>query len=123
MELGSPGAMRQRLNALTLSGVKRATAGLLTVDYLEEGEELETPGEQLALVDDDGNQVATLRVMAVDVVPFDLVSHDFARSEGEGFVDHEDWAYAHRQFWASAGVEITGSTSVVCVRYTVVEKI
>ena len=40
LELGSPGEMRSRLNALVLAGRKRATAGVLAVDYEQEGEPL-----------------------------------------------------------------------------------
>jgi uncharacterized protein YhfF len=37
LELGSPGASRQRLTALVLEGRKRATAGLVA-EYEREGE-------------------------------------------------------------------------------------
>ncbi|RIJ78772.1 ASCH domain-containing protein [Nakamurella silvestris] len=117
MELGFPGPLRQELNALTLAGTKRATAGLLTADYLEEDEELEHPGEVLVLVDDLGGSIGRIRVVNVEVVPFGEVSDDFARAEGEGFTGHDDWAVAHRRFWSGAGQQVDEQTSVVCVRY------
>jgi len=120
MELGFPGPLRQELNALTLAGTKRATAGLLTFDYLEEGEELETAGEVMILVDDLGEPIGRIRIIHVEVVPFAQVSDDFARAEGEGFAGHTDWAAAHRRFWQQAGQTVDDGTSVVCVRYTVV---
>ena len=53
LELGTPGEMRQRLVALVLAGEKRATAGLLS-EYADEGEPLETVGEEQWLLGDDG---------------------------------------------------------------------
>ncbi|MDA0633852.1 hypothetical protein OUY22_10515 [Nonomuraea sp. MCN248] len=38
IELGLPGEMRAALTELVLSGAKRATAGLLELDYRREGE-------------------------------------------------------------------------------------
>jgi hypothetical protein len=58
LEIGSPGALRLRLNQLILDGRKRATAGLL-LEYVRENEELESEGELLALVDDDARRIAT----------------------------------------------------------------
>ena len=62
LEIGSPGALRLRLNQLILDGRKRATAGLL-LEYVRENEELESEGELLALVDDDARRIATVVVV------------------------------------------------------------
>ena len=69
LEIGTPGAMRERLNRLILDGHKRATAGLL-LDYVREDEELETEGQLLALVDDESQRVATVVVTEIATVPF-----------------------------------------------------
>jgi uncharacterized protein YhfF len=61
--LGTPGDMRADLNALVLEGTKTATAGLLA-EYEREAEELESVGERLALVDDDGAPVGVVEVTA-----------------------------------------------------------
>jgi uncharacterized protein YhfF len=53
IEFGTPGAMRDRLNDLIVNGNKRATAGLLKEDYIDEGEEIESVGERLAILDHD----------------------------------------------------------------------
>ncbi len=82
LELGTPGELRQELVGLVLAGPKRATAGLLG-DYEIEGEALETPGEQLVLVGDDGRRVGLVEITEVEVVEFAEVSDDFARAEGE----------------------------------------
>jgi len=116
LELGTPGELRQELVGLVLSGPKRATAGLLS-DYEIEGEALETPGECLVLVGDDGRRVGLVEITEVDIVPFAEVTDDFAQAEGEGFAGHLDWATAHRAFWERIGRRIDDRTPVVCLRF------
>ena len=93
-EIGTPGEMRARLNALILAGTKRATAGLLQ-EYEREGEPIERPGELLALVDDDLRRIATLRVTRVEVSRFADVPDAFALAEGEGDRSGDEIGRAH----------------------------
>jgi uncharacterized protein YhfF len=118
LEIGSPGAMRQRLNQLILDGHKRATAGLL-VDYVKENEELESPGDLLTLVDDDSRGVSTVVVTQVETVPFIEVSWSFAHSEGEGDESLEEWREGHMRFWTEAGETIDDNTPVVLIWFEV----
>ena len=67
VELGTPGEMRTWLNDLVLTGRKQATAGLVQ-EYETEGEALEHVGERLALLDGEGQRIATLGVTGVQVV-------------------------------------------------------
>ncbi|WP_432547862.1 ASCH domain-containing protein [Kineococcus sp. SYSU DK004] len=120
LELGTPGRVRRELTALVLAGRKRATAGLLDVDYAAEGEEVERVGERLAVLDDGGAHVATVEVTAVRVVPFAEVDDAFAREEGEGYAGHADWAAAHERYWAGVGVAVSAGTPVVCLRFRLV---
>jgi len=120
MELGSRGEMRARLNALVLAGTKQGTAGLFA-EYAQEDEQLERPGEVMVLVGDDLEEVARIRVTAVDVVPFAEVSDEFARSEGEGFADRREWAAAHRAFWTAQAATITEATLVACIGFRLVD--
>jgi uncharacterized protein YhfF len=118
LELGTPGRMRQELTALVLAGRKNATAGLYEHDYVAEGEALETVGEHLVVIGDGGDPVGTVEVTRVEQLPFDRVSDEFARAEGEGFADHEDWARAHRRFWEeTTGHRIDADTPVVCLGF------
>ena len=119
LELGTPGEMRDRLNSLVLTGSKRATAGL-RAEYEAEGERLEHVGEQLALLSNDGHQIATVEVTDVEVLPFDRVPWEFAAAEGEGDADLEEWRAGHRLYWASVGTRVEGETQVVCVRFKLV---
>lgn len=116
LELGSPGALRNRLTDLVLLGGKRATAGLAR-EYEAAGEPLEQVGEQLVLVGDDGGEVARVVVTGVVVVAFAEVTDEFARAEGEGFTGRADWAAAHRGFWHGQGEAVDDATAVVCLRF------
>jgi uncharacterized protein YhfF len=119
LEIGTPGAMRQRLIQLILDGHKRATAGLL-LEYVRENEELEAEGELLALVDDDTQRVATVLVVAVETVPFIEVPWRFARAEGEGDESLEEWREGHRRFWSAEGDTIEDHTPIVLIWFEVV---
>jgi uncharacterized protein YhfF len=114
--LGTPGDMRAELNSLVLEGTKTATAGLLA-EYTREAEELESVGERLALVDDDGAQVGVVEVTAVSVARFGQVPWEFADAEGEGFTSIEHWRDVHARFWADQGSDVDDDTEVVCVHF------
>ncbi len=58
VEFGTVGEMRHRLVGLVVAGAKVATAGLLEQDYQQETEPLEHVGEELAVVDDLGDEAA-----------------------------------------------------------------
>ena len=118
--LGTPGAMREELTGLVLAGRKRATAGLLA-EYADEGEELESVGERLALLDSDGNSLGVVEVTAVEIVEFADVTWDFADSEGEGFTSIEHWREAHRRFWDSEGTRVADDTAIACISFRLVE--
>ncbi|SEF63017.1 Uncharacterized protein YhfF [Nonomuraea solani] len=117
LELGTPGKLRTWLTDLTLAGTKTATAGLLSLDYEVEGEELEQVGERLVLVDDSGGRVAEIEVTRVELVPFAEVTWEFAQAEGEGYESVAQWREAHRRYWAGEGYEVGDSTTVVCLWY------
>jgi uncharacterized protein YhfF len=119
LEIGSRGAMRQRLNRLILDGLKRATAGLL-LEYVKEDEELESEGELLALVDDDTKRIATVIVTRVATVPFIEVPWKFAQAEGEGDETIEEWREGHRRFWNAEGGEIDDQTPIVLIWFELV---
>jgi uncharacterized protein YhfF len=123
--------MRRRLTDAVLHGRKRATAGLL-VDYEVHGEELESVDELQLLIGNNDQPVGTIRITAVEVVPFDEVTWEFADAEGEGFVDIDDWRTQHRAFWegySAAGIRahlgdeawsLASDTEVVCVWFDIV---
>lgn len=115
LELGSPGEMRGRLNALVLAGRKRATLGLES-EYTAEGEEFEHAGERLALVDDHGARIAVVEVRTVTRSRFGDVPWDFAHAESEGHADLAEWREGHLRYYARVGESVDDDTPVVQIR-------
>jgi len=121
IEFGSPGKFREELNALVLAGVKQATAGTLEGDYIAEGEEIETVGERLAVLSTDGDHVATIEAVKVEVKKFSEVSDEFALAEGEGDLSGDDFRVSHMRFWNNIGWTITPDTMIVLLYFKLVK--
>ena len=117
IEFGTSGAMRNRLNDLIINGNKRATAGLLKEDYIDEGEEIEFAGERLAILDNDQKQIGIIKVRRVEVLEFKDVPTELALAEAEGDLSGDDFRQSHSKFWNSVGVEVKPETKVVTVYY------
>ena len=114
-----------------LRGEKTATAGLL-VDYERDGEPLPEVGERLALVDNEGRDVAVVETTGVRVLRVADTDLEFARDEGEGFASVAEWRDAHDRFWRSYADELraylgdpdwdaTDDTLYVAERFRLVE--
>jgi uncharacterized protein YhfF len=114
-DLGTPGAMRERLTTLVLEGTKVATAGLWQQDYLDEGESIDEVGERQALLDDNGKVAAIVEITRVETYRFADVPWGFADAEGEGFRSIEHWREGHASYYAAQGIEIDEDSPVVCV--------
>ncbi|MEV0822611.1 ASCH domain-containing protein [Nonomuraea rubra] len=108
------------LTDLALSGAKRATAGILPLDYEREGVEVEHFGEHLVLVDDAGARVAEIEITRVELTPFAEVGWEFADAEGEGYKSTAEWRETHRGYWAGLGYEVEDSTTVVCLWFRLI---
>ena len=117
IEFGTPGPMRDQLNDLIINGNKRATAGLLKEDYIDEGEEIEFAGERLAILDNDQKQIGIIKVTKVEVLEFKDVSTAFALAEAEGDLTGDDFRQSHLKFWNSVGVDVKPETKVVTVYF------
>lgn len=87
-----------RLLAAVLRGEKTATSSL-AVEYLS-GEPLPRLGQQLALMDNAGRCCGIVETVRVRIIPLNLVGHDAAHDEGEGFADASEWRRGHEAFWA-----------------------
>jgi uncharacterized protein YhfF len=107
--------MRDRLNALVLSGQKRATAGLWKLDYLREGERIDAVGERQALLDSDDQPLAVVEITRVESHRFSDVPFEFAIAEGEGFRSIEHWRDGHRAYYEGEGALVADDDLVVCV--------
>ena len=117
IEFGTPGQMRDRLNNLIINGNKRATAGLLKEDYLDEGEEIEFVGEKLAMLDNQQKPIGIVKVTRVEVLDFKDVPTEFALAEAEGDLSGDDFRQSHLKFWNSVGIEVLPDTKIVTVYF------
>ncbi len=113
------------LAELVLSGVKRATAGLVWSNE-SKGASLPEPGTLSVVTDWGGKPVCVIETLGVEVVPFEQVSAEFAATEGEGDASLEYWRRVH---WASfgracarIGREPSQIMPVACERFKVIYK-
>ena len=132
LELGNPGSMRFSLNALVLSGQKRATTGLWEI-YQEESEPLEFEGERLWLVDNELQPITAVEVTRVDVRRFDQVDMDFVRAEAEGHETLEAWRKSKKAYWSATaepemqssgyqGWRVKNETILVCLWFRLYQR-
>ncbi len=117
IEFGTPGAMREELNALVLSGRKKATARTLQWDYEAHSEPIESIGEKLAVLDSNGRQVATIRATKVEIRKFSEVPDEFALAEGEGDLSGDDFRVSHLGYWSKIGLTIKDDTQIVLLYF------
>ena len=120
IEFGTPGASREKLVNLILHGQKRATAGLLVGDYEMEGESIEHVGELLAIVDNDGKHVGTMKVTRVEVLRFADVPDELALTEAEGDMNAADFRASHLAYWTRVGETVTDDTLIVTVYFDLI---
>ena len=123
IEFGTPGPSREKLVNLILHGQKRATAGLLIGDYEAEGEPIEHVGELLAIVNNDGKHVGTMKVTRVEVLRFADVPDEFALAEAEGDMNSADFRASHLAYWTRVGETVTDDTLVVTVYFDLLPEI
>ena len=123
IEFGTPGASREKLVNLILHGLKRATAGLLIGDYESEGEPIEHVGELLAIVDNDGKHVGTMKVTRVEVLRFADVPDELALAEAEGDMNAADFRASHLAYWTRVGETVTDNTLIVTVYFDLMTEI
>jgi len=123
IEFGTKGEFRDELIALILQGKKRATAGTLEWDYRANSEPIEFVGEKLAVLNNDGEQVATIEANRVEVVRFADVPDEFALAEGEGDLSGDDFREGHLRFWSRQGLTINDDTEIVLLYFDLISPI
>jgi uncharacterized protein YhfF len=120
---GDSAELANSLAALVLSGTKRATAGSLW-SFEARSKRPPVPGDLSVVTDWTGTPLCIIETEAVEIVPFDQVTAEFAATEGEGDGSLEYWREAHRRYFtrecARAGREFSNEMLVVCERFRVV---
>lgn len=95
---GATPEQADELLTLVLAGTKTATASALW-DYTETPDQMPKVGDLAILLDGRAHPRALIETMVVEVVPFDQVSAEHARLEGEGDRTLESWRTAHERFF------------------------
>jgi len=113
--------MRERLTRAAMAGHKTATGALLREEYVDEGEDVEFPGERQVLLGQGNAPAAVVEVTKVETHRFVEVPWEFARDEGEGFASVEHWRRGHRSYYEQEGVVIDDDALFVCTWFRVVE--
>lgn len=72
------------------------------------------------ILDGAGAPRCVIRTTEVEVMPFERVSEDFARAEGEGDLTYEWWRDAHEAYYRREGTWAP-DMKVVCERFELVE--
>lgn len=111
------------LAELTRTGVKTATSSA-AVWYEMEDEPMPEAGEYSVILDSRDEAVCVIRTTRVYTVPFDRVSAEHARREGEGDRSLAHWRRVHEDFFRAeleeAGLTFTADMPVVCEEFEVV---
>lgn len=120
---GDSEELAAELAELVHCGRKRATASAVW-SYKAEGQSLPSPGNLSIVTDWAGEPLCVIETTAVELVPFNRVSAEFAAAEGEGDGSLDDWRHGHRAFFARecqrAGRAFTEEMLVCCERFEVV---
>ncbi|SKC82208.1 ASCH domain-containing protein [Maledivibacter halophilus] len=113
------------LAKLVVEGTKRATASLY---YWYEVEKEKPPkkGDLSIITDWNGIAKCIIRTNKVSIIPFEEVTEEFARMEGEGDKSLEYWRNAHINFFSrelkDLGKKFSKDMTVVCEEFEVVYK-
>lgn len=118
---GADARQADELLELVLAGTKTATASALW-DYEADGEAVPEPGALSIVLDGSGQPRALLETTHVEVVPFDEVTEEHARLEGEDDRSLAHWREVHERFFAETASHDRGFSTdmpVVCERFRV----
>ncbi len=111
------------LARLVREGKKRATSSLYYFYELEE-EELPDVDDYSIILDWDGVAQCIIRNVKISVLPFNQITEEYARSEGEGDMSLEYWRKVHKDFFIEELREFDMTFSeemkVVCEEFEVV---
>ena len=116
-------AAANTLVELVLSGQKRATAALVWGNE-HSGKPLPTVGALSIVTDWQGTPRCIIETTAVEIVPYDHVSEQFAATEGEGDKSLAHWRDVHWRYFSREcqriGREPTLLMPIVCEQFKMI---
>ncbi|WP_226579577.1 ASCH domain-containing protein [Halobacillus litoralis] len=113
-----------KLARLAIDGVKTATCSAKKA-YEIENELLPKEGEYSIILNKKEDPVAIIKTSAVDITPFNQVTEEFAREEGEGDRSYQYWRETHIEFFNNEAEELgytfSESMPLVCERFQLID--
>jgi uncharacterized protein YhfF len=89
------------IGALAVKSLKRGTCHQ-AMQFEKDNIPMRSVGDYWVVVKTDGTPVCVVKIIAINIVPFNQVGPEFAASEGpEGGLipSHENWSNAHREYF------------------------
>ncbi|MBO9689058.1 MAG: ASCH domain-containing protein [Mitsuaria chitosanitabida] len=120
---GDSEQLADELADLVLRGVKRATAGSLW-SYEDQGIRIPRPGDLSIVTGWSGRPLCIIETQAVDIVPYNEVTAEFAAVEGEGDGSLAYWLESHQRYFEreceSAGRQFDERMLLACEKFEVI---
>ncbi|MFT9497210.1 ASCH domain-containing protein [Anaerosolibacter sp.] len=113
------------LAELVINGVKKATAASLWVEEYDNGY-IPKEGDYSIITNWDGVAKCIIQTKRVNIVPYNQVTEEFARIEGEGDLSLDYWRKVHEIYYIKEceriGKKFTQEMPVICEEFDVVFK-
>lgn len=98
-QLGDSPELTDKLAQLIVDGIKTATCSAYTPDK----DKIKT-GAKTVILNSQNTPVCVIETTKTDVIPFNKITKDFARKEGEGDRSLEYWRAEHKRFFEAEGM-------------------
>jgi uncharacterized protein YhfF len=120
---GDSQEMSVKLANFVIFGTKRATASLSLINKLQPENAPINNGYSI-VTDFAGKPLCIIQTTEIREIPFLEVDYNFAKSEGEGDENIEDWRKGHRDYFTKeckeAGFEFNETMLVCCERFELI---
>ncbi|MEL6309276.1 MAG: ASCH domain-containing protein [Chloroflexota bacterium] len=120
---GDSPQMADELGKLVVEGRKTATASALHA-YQNTDEPAPEPGDISIILDGTETPMCIIQTTDIVIRPFNEVTADFARAEGEGDLSLDYWREAHTAFFTREAEQLnltfSETMSVVCETFKVI---
>jgi len=114
------------IGAMAINHLKRGTCHQ-AIQFKKDNVAMRTVGDFWVVVRTDGTPTCVVKIIGINIVPFNQVGPEFAASEGpEGGVlpSHENWSFAHREYFIEQcelwGIQWHEDHPVVCESFITV---
>jgi uncharacterized protein YhfF len=117
---GNSQDMSINLASFVVNGTKRATASLVLVNE-KIPENAPIPDGYSVVTDFEGKPLCIIQTTEIHQIPFLEVDFSFAKDEGEGDLNIDDWRKGHREYFTKEcrelGFEFDETMLVCCERF------